>query len=871
MRSHPPLRIGAACTLVLLICSIFASSQQAPVAAPKTPPAKGHHVATLELSRPVRQWEFVDVVGMRAGLLGREDGNFEGWIYPLKLFRDFHLVFHFDRRSIPAEKFARTLIVRPESSTIVYGNDSFQVRETLFVPPKERGAAVRLEIETFVPLEIEAVFEKDFQLMWPAAIGGTYIGWNEKLHAFALGEESKKYFGLVGSPSAAAYSVESFNNDFSSANNSFRLGVTRKGKDTKLIVIAGSFKDQNDVEQTYQRLANQYSQMLGEAGDYYQKYLENTVNLSLPDPDLQKAYDWSRISVLQGLVENPFLGTGLVAGYNTSGNDARPGFAWFFGRDSLWTSFALNSAGDFTTTHTALDFLSKFQRADGRVEHEVSQSASLVRWFQDYPYGYASADATPLFIIAADDYVSSSGDVEFAREKWDNLWRAYQFMRSTYDSQGFPQNLNVGHGWIEGGPLLPVKTELYQAGLGLQAMRALAHLALLTGKKDLQRELEQEFEKKQPVLNEAFWSPEKKSFAFALGTDNKRVDVTTVLSTVPMWFNLLEAEKSESTITQLAEAEHAADWGMRIISEQQKIFDPTGYHFGSVWPLFTGWASVGEYRYHRALPAYANLRANALLALNGPLGRVPEVISGSYNTQLATNSPHQIWSSAMVISPILRGMMGLMNSNAEHRLIFAPHVPAGWKHFEISNLPACDGKADIAYVRNAALIELTIRREGKGPCTLEFSPAFSPRARVLGAEFDGRVAPFKTIMHSPDMHATVPVSLPVGESRLRIRVANDFGMSTDADLPAIGAASSNLKVISENWNQTHDRIQIQFSGIAGKNYEVLLFGSTVSSADGAQLLNTSDRDSQRLIISFPASEAQGYTHQSVTLSFPPAK
>src|SRR3984885_8425815 len=69
-----------------------------------------------------------------------------------------------------------------------------------------------------------------------------------------------------------------------------------------------------------------------------------------------------------------------------------------------------------------------------------------------------------------------------------------------------------------------------------------------------------------------------------------------------------------------------------------------GYHYGSVWPLFTGWASVGEYRYHREFPAYSNLRANALLALDGSLGHVTEVLSGDYYQPLSTSSPHQIWS-----------------------------------------------------------------------------------------------------------------------------------------------------------------------------------------------------------------------------------
>ncbi len=208
----------------------------------------------------------------------------------------------------------------------------------------------------------------------------------------------------------------------------------------------------------------------------------------------------------------------------------------------MWTSFALNAEGDYSTTRTALDFISKYQREDGKVPHEISQSASLVPWFKDYPYAYVSADATPLFIIAMNDYAVQSGDVAFARDKWDNVWRAYQFMHSTYDAQGFAQNAGVGHGWIEGGPLLPVKNEYYQAGLAVEALRALSNLARLVGKDDISKQLAAEFEHSEPALDQAFWSPEMKAYAFALKPDNQRADEASVLTTVPMWFGLSDAE-----------------------------------------------------------------------------------------------------------------------------------------------------------------------------------------------------------------------------------------------------------------------------------------------------------------------------------------
>src|SRR5260370_9770047 len=73
----------------------------------------------LELSRGVRPWEFLPVTGMRAGLLGNESGRMEAWVYPLKIFRDFHLKFHTAGRVLMAEALPRTVTVLPESASIL--------------------------------------------------------------------------------------------------------------------------------------------------------------------------------------------------------------------------------------------------------------------------------------------------------------------------------------------------------------------------------------------------------------------------------------------------------------------------------------------------------------------------------------------------------------------------------------------------------------------------------------------------------------------------------------------------------------------------------------------------------------------------------
>jgi glycogen debranching enzyme len=829
-------------------------------------PLRAANQPSLELSRPIRSWEFLSATGTRAGLFGNEAGNLEAWVYPLKIMRNFHLNFIVDGQVLPAESLARTLVTRPESAAILYASNTFSVRETLFVPVREPGALIRLEVTTAEPLEIEAVFERDFQLEWPAALGGTFLYWDQNLHAFHLGEEQKKYVALVGSPSAAESRIEYSTNYSSSRNNSFKLGLIGKGVSTKTIVIAASTQGQADAEKTYRQLENGYDNSLHDSAEYYANYLGRTVQLELPDSQLQQAYDWSRVSMLQGLVNNPDLGTGLIAGYRTSGDSQRPGFAWFFGRDSLWTSLALNAGGDFATTRTALEFLAKYQRADGKIPHEISQAANLVPWFENFPYGYASVDATPLFIVATNDYVTHSGDVAFINAQWDNLWRAYQFLRSTYDAQGIPQNLAFGHGWVEGGPLLPVKGELYQSGVGAESLRALANLAKLAGKTEVSSQLEQEFTQHKTLLNQAFWSPEANIFAFALDANSQRVEIPSVLATVPMWFGLMEPEQAGKMIDQLAGDDHQTDWGMRIISNHNPIYNPGGYHFGSVWPLFTGWASVGEYKYHRVQPAYSNLRANALLALDGSLGHITEVLSGDYYQPLSTSSPQQIWSAAMVVSPILRGMLGLEVDAIAHHISFTPHVPAHWNYFRVQNLHIGEVVLDLTYRKAADGITLEIHRTGAGDCTLDFAPALSPRARLVSTTLNSRPVTSHLENYGVDQHAAIHFSVDRPTSALQLKTRNDFGFSMDSRLPALGSASQGLRIISESWSADHTGLALDTEGIPGNAYQLNLGNaSQISSVDGGTLL--SDQGNAKLKISFARAHSDSYARQTVTIHF----
>ncbi len=815
----------------------------------------------LQIARPVRSWEFLDATGPRAAWLGREDGTLEAWVYPLKIVRNLRLRFEVDGHVVPAEDLARRVSYLPASSTITYTGDNFSVVETLAASHDQPGALMLLDVRSHSPLRIDVEFTPDFQLMWPASMGTGYAEWNSQTKAFVFGADGQPFSAVLGSPDAALASLAYATNYSNSPTSLFTLGAIT-GHAERVVAIAGSMKSRAEALSTYRNLIAEPRRAIDEAERQYTDYLANTVGLDLPDRQLQAAYDWSRISVVKGFVDNPFLGRGLVAGYGLSKGAYRPGFAWFFGRDSFWTSFALTSAGDFANAREAIAFVSRFQRDDGRIPHEISQTASLVDWFHQFPYGYASADATPLFAIAVADYVQASGDVAFAREQAPRLWKALEFMRSTFDEDGFPKNLGVGHGWVEGGPLLPVRVELYQAGCYVQALRSLATVVHLLNDDARAQQLTAEYEQKRRILNERFWLPQSHSYAFALDAQGHPVDQPSVLATVPMWFDLLDRRRSQEMIDLLSEEQHATDWGMRIISSHAALYDPSGYHFGSVWPLFTGWAAVGEYRNHEPDAALANLRANAWLALDGGGGNTTEVLSGDWYSPLSTASPHQIWSAAMVVSPLLRGLLGLESDAPGRKLRFAPHLPADWRTVGVRGIPLAGAHVDLHLRLDANVLALEVANTGPSSFTLDFAPAYPLCAHVTAAEVDGKPVTWTNESEYKDWHPHFLLTVGPGRTTLAIHHRGLFGYTVPFSPPRTAEPSANLKIVSEQWTNDGHTLTLTVSGRPSRDYRMGL----VNTEELTGVQGASREGSDGLTIHMPAGTSDEYVNQQVVFS-----
>jgi len=813
--------------LVALCCRPLAGSGPAQTSAGAAAPAAVKKFPIrdnpIQFSQPVRRGKYVEAGGRRAVLLGREEGVFESWVYPMKIVHDLRLTFTVEGYSYPmsAADLAEWIVVRPECTTITYAHPAFVIRAHLVTPLEEPGSLILLDVAANRKVSITANFLIDLLPMWPGGLGGQYSYWDANLKAFVLSESLRRHAAVIGSPAATRYSAQPAHN-LPDAPTQFHIDVDPDYARRNFIpiAVAGGLDAPARVQETYRRILDQAQSLYEGNVRHFAAVRADFLQLASPDPDVNRAVEWAKVALDTGFVCNPQLGCGQVAGLGPSGTSTRPGFGWYFGGDAFINSFAVASMGDFTTLRQELAFLRARQRADGKMMHELSQAGAMIPWFEKFPYGYYHADTTPLYIVAADNFFRHSGDRAFLQDSWESLKKAYAFCLSTdADQDGLMDNAKAGLAAVETGTLLNrLATDVYLAGVSAEAHRSIQHLAGVLGDGELAAQSGQAWERSRASLNQKFWNPEKRILSFALTEGGGRSDELTAWPAVPILFRLIETDHAGQMLTELAAGGIGADWGARMLTRASRLYDPISYNNGAVWPFLNGLVGWAAYRGHRPAAGFEHWLQNArLTALNG-LGYVPELLSGDYYAPVDAAVPHQLFSSSGVLTPLVKGMLGFYPDAGARTILLEPHPPVRWETWSVHNLKVAAGSLSLTVTRRPGEAVFKVVSSGLEGFRLVLSPGFEPGAALRGASHnDRRVAP--RVEEGEDLHCTVEFPL-TGNDTVIMELAPGLRIVEPEDPPLPGDASRNLRILRSAWDRDAGRYTIVIEGRGGGNYEL---------------------------------------------------
>jgi glycogen debranching enzyme len=828
--------------------------------------------------------QFFDLTGRRLLIMGNERGGIEEiWAHPIRIFKNIRIGFKVgDRAWNWSQHLNPTITVRPESLTRSYVCDGATIQEIIFASLRSPAAILHYKVNSDQPVQIIVKGQTDLRKMWPLseqATGSLRHAWDAALQSHVICDASGSHAALVGSTApivqhlAGQYSEIGVDGDgFVGVPTDEKVVTTAlrmslaSGSPGCSIALAGSAKSVGDAVGVFRAAMEKAPELYAEQVRNYRRLFSKSLQLATPDEELNKSYRWSIAGTERLFTDTPDQGSSFLAGlgFSSAGWDGgqkrsgRPGYAWYFGRDCVWTSLALLGCGEFTKVRSVLDFLGRHQDITGKILHELTTSGHV---------HYDAADATPLYLILFGRYLRASGDIAFVRREFDRIQKALTFCFSTdTDRDHLIENTNVGHGWIEGGKLFPAHTEHYLASCWSQALAETAYIATSLKKKTLAAQCSHEARRVRNMVRTGFQNESTGFYNFAKNQDGSFREEQTILPTVGMQFGCADQAFSQSSLNEYASDNFSTDWGVRIVGKNYPLFEPTGYHYGSIWPLFTGWTSLAEFRMHRPLQGFSHLMSNALLYDQFAAGCVEEVLHGT-RFQPAGVCPHQGWSGSMILQPAVEGLLGLSVDALTNTLTMKPYLPPRWKQFEVKSIRVGGQlvRMKVAQRPDETMFSFVVNAPAKKnrALHLELQPFFPLGSHLHGIWINGRKKPCRKRL---DQYEKSPVIRATIQSRLDIRVKHSLGISVVP--PRLyfvrGGESRGLRIVEERWERSVYVLTLE--GKAGEEYLLDLFDPSArvrAIAGGVPIV----RENEHLTLSvvFSGAANAGYVRRELRI------
>ena len=755
---------------------------------------------------------FWDVAGERMLTMGNEQGGIEEiWSHPFMAFRDYEVGLRFEYQDTIFWLNDERPEVEAHPSCFVrnYKFHRAYLQEIITNDPEHPCGVIHYEYQGLYSAELVIKVKSNLRLMWPyseKSVGSLAYAFDPEFRAFIVQDQSGNYTAMIGANRAPDAVVTGQFSDFSynKGKKSFYgipdgeikvaglMTYPLKMVDRLDVVFAATSEGGKTTRQHFGTAIRDPQLISRRSRIHIDSLLAHSLIIQCPDPDFNLGYCWALIATDRFFVNTPGMGRSLVAGYSTTRTgwngghkvNGRPGYGWYFGRDGEWSGFALLDYGDFHKVRSELEFYGKFQDLSGKIFHEATTSGVV---------HYDAADATPLYIVLAGKYFRHTQDTTFLRTNWPIIKKAVNFCFSTdRDHDHLIENTNVGHGWVEGGELYGSHATLYLQGCWTAALEETANMAAAL--KDPEAEsyrLEAGIVKE--LINTSFWNPSKKYYSYGMNKDRTFRSEATVLPAVPLYFRLGDKEKARSVLEQLASNAFSTNWGTRIIREDSPFFKPTGYHYGSVWPLFTGWTALAEYAYGNYQQGFSHIMNNLDIYKYWGKGFVEEVMNGS-TYEPSGVCPHQCWSETMVLQPVIEGMLGLVVNDGENKVILSPHFPAGWDSASARNIRSGNSTFDFSMKRTGKSYFYTFIPHSNQPVNVEFIPTFPPGTIFSRITRDGNETQFTSFNDQKNTSLLVDLKL-TGTTELQVEYYAGIEVLPAVTDPSPGSQPEGLRIL----------------------------------------------------------------------------
>jgi hypothetical protein len=241
-----------------------------------------------------------------------------------------------------------------------------------------------------------------------------------------------------------------------------------------------------------------------------------------------------------------------------------------------------------------------------------------------------------------------------------------------------------------------------------------------------------------------------------------------------------------------------------------------------VRPLFTGYASLAEYRTGNLISGFIHLMNNAAEYRSWSLGSVHETLNGEFYRP-AGICAQQAWSEAMVLLPAAKGMLGLSPDALSQKLTMAPGFPWSWKAVNASNIRIGNSLVSMKMKRSEGIYNYSFQKKGSSLLYLNFNPLLPPGTKVLKVLVNGKEVKFNQREREEAVQVEVTSLKILGNINIKIVCSGGIGVLPLINEPREGDRNTGAKIIGQDLQKNSYKVQVE--GIPGKSYQFNIFSA----------------------------------------------
>ncbi len=701
--------------------------------------------------------------GDRVYMVGHQDGSFpdlgwhvEGemggiWNHPIKLMDGFTVAIGFEGNSYCLNN-ADEFINYPFANKHIFRENlpGIEIERFQFVPEGKQGIVVEFTVfnvdNSQKTMGFEFTGHTDLMPAWLGERAGMTdyedsLYFDEKRESWIGKDKGNEWYVIFGSERKAKHThgpSQSCQYQPQGMGKSARLGyeitLQPMQKSTIRFFISGSYTSLSDAEKTFDNFQANTDLYLSEKKKHYAR-IASLAKVTIPDKDLQQAFEWVKYNTEWLVRDVPEIGLGLGAGM--------PDYPWWFGVDNEYTLKGAIATGRKDLVYNTIDLIHKLslQAGDsGRVIHEVSSNGVI--------FNPGNINETPQFASLVYWVYQWTGEREFLEKYYPFIKNGLAWLMENNDKDGnfFPD----GYGMME---IHGLESEMIDvAAYSQKAFSDAAHMARIMQEDDQAKSYQQLADTLKSKINREFWVEDFNSYADFIGTKGEAlhlIDAAIIRAdTLNKPWAVAELKKSRKKLSTsgnqkqgfvifhnwvvntpmemgIAEPEKA----VRALEKGRKFVNPFGVfvtgidrdeasetedgkfegskvfsYTGAVMTLPTGVQAIAENNYgnpDQALDYLKRMTKSFGFALPGSIYEV----SPDYGMMA------QAWNLYSFGVPIITQFFGIQPDAGKRVIHISPLMPTDWLEAKIENVLIGNNVLTLLYEKQEDGINLQLTQK----------------------------------------------------------------------------------------------------------------------------------------------------------------